>query len=168
MQRNPIGQTMTNPPDGLVPSLELLHIREEMRDPLADFFLELRNGGDDAFFHPHPLTREEATKIATSTGKDLYYALVLNKSVIAYGMLRGWDDGFEIPSLGIAVAREWRGVGVGSAMMNMLHLAARSRGARKIRLKVHVENRSAIDLYKSLGYEFLDREGEQLVGFITL
>lgn len=159
---------MTDPFNGPFSALELRRIQKDIRDPLSDFFVALQDDRDNVFFHPHPLTREQATKIANYVGHDLYYALTFDTSIVAYGLLRGWDEGFETPSLGIAVARKWRGAGVGNTMMNMLHLAARFRGAKKIRLKVHVMNHAAIDLYKSLGYEFLDKEGEQLVGFLAL
>ncbi len=58
-------------------------------------------------------------------------------SIVAYGMLRGWDEGYETPSLGIAVHSEWQARGVGRRMMEHLHQVARVRGAKRIRLKVY-------------------------------
>ncbi|WP_162601676.1 GNAT family N-acetyltransferase [Occallatibacter savannae] len=152
----------------MVPALEFRHIEDGMHHALAEFFVDLSEGADEEFFHPHPLTREHAATIASYAGMDLYYALTVGKLVIAYGMLRGWDEGFDTPSLGIAVAKRWRGIGIGRAMITMLHVAARFNGASRIRLKVHKRNTSAIELYKALGYKFQDTDGEQLIGFLTL
>jgi len=52
--------------------------------------------------------------------------------------------------------------------MHFLHAAALRRGAKRIRLKVHRENVRGIDLYKSLGYEFGQQEGSQLIGYLQL
>ena len=87
---------------------------------------------------------------------------------VAYGMLRGWDAGYAIPSLGIYVAREARGRGVARAMMERLHALARERGAAAVRLKVYPSNEPARRLYESLGYRFGAKEGEQLVGLLRL
>ena len=152
--------------DGTFP--EVLVLKEEMHHALSKFFSDLRDAGDDLYFHPHPFTNDAAKRIVGYSGRDLYYVLCIGKVIVAYGMLRGWDDGFEIPSLGIAVARAWRGRGVGNAMMHFLHVAARVRGSTMVRLKVHQDNHAAINMYKSLGYDFRLSEGDFLVGYLDL
>jgi ribosomal protein S18 acetylase RimI-like enzyme len=88
--------------------------------------------------------------------------------MIAYGMLRGWDEGYDVPSLGIVVAPAFRGQGYGRSLMHFLHAAAKARGAPAIRLKVYPENSTAVALYQSLGYVFGAKEGGQLVGLLDL
>ena len=148
--------------------LEIRILSPEWEHALAKFFSGLR-GESAAYFHPHPLTDEAATQLAQYQGEDLYYLLVDNGLVLAYGMLRGWNDGYEIPSLGIAVSPACRGKGLGELLMNFLQSAARNKGAKKIRLKVHKENVAACDLYKRLGYQLEERSGEeQLIGTLIL
>jgi ribosomal protein S18 acetylase RimI-like enzyme len=110
---------------------------------LAELFSRL----DPTYFHPHPLTAAEAARIAANTGLDIY---LMHDH--AYGFLRGWDKGFETPSLGLAVATDQQGHGYGRAMMEALHAAAQERGAARIRLRVHPENVRARRLYESFGY----------------
>lgn len=137
--------------------------------PIANFFRSIEESGDVKFFHPHPMTEEEAIKRYTYDGKDLYYIATNEKTVLAYGMLRGWDDGYAIPSLGIFVDRSVRGTGLAKAFMHFLHAAAKVKGAEKVRLKVFPENEPAFRLYKSLGYEFREeKEDGQFVGFFDL
>lgn len=50
---------------------------------------------------------------------------------------------------------ESRGQGVGSALIEAAHRAARRRGCLALRLEVRVDNVSAISLYEKLGYRRL-------------
>jgi ribosomal protein S18 acetylase RimI-like enzyme len=79
-------------------------------------------------------------------------------------MLRGWDEGYEVPSLGIAVLASARGTGLGRTFMQFLHSAARLQGAPRVRLKVYPENAAAWRLYESLGYCFEPGADHQLLG----
>lgn len=135
---------------------------------LADLFSALVARGEDASFHPHPLSASEASTRARYAGKDLYFVAVDAERVLGYAMLRGWDEGYEVPSLGIALHPAARGRGLGREFMLYLHDAARQRGAKRVRLKVYPENTAAVRLYASLGYDFGARENGQLVGHVDL
>jgi ribosomal protein S18 acetylase RimI-like enzyme len=150
------------------PPAECLNLRCELTGLLAAFFQRLVDAGIEKHFHPHPLTPDEAGRRAQYTGKDLYYALLVGGDIVAYGMLRGWDEGFEIPSLGVAVCPDSQGRGYGRLLMEFLHAVARQRGAKRVRLKVHSDNSPAISLYRSLGYVFVSEEAEQRVGYLDL
>jgi ribosomal protein S18 acetylase RimI-like enzyme len=94
--------------------------------------------------------------------------MIQDSNVIGYGMLRGWDEGYVIPSLGIALDSSVRGRGYGTALMNFLHDIAKQRGAAKVRLKVDSKNLPAIELYRGLGYIFEPEGDQDLVGFLDL
>jgi len=149
-------------------AMEIRVVRETFEQPLAEFFRDLAKAGDDKYFHPHPLTHDEARKCAQYSGEDLYYVIMENEKVIGYAMLRGWDEGYEIPSLGIAMHPSVRGVGLGELMIRFLHAAAQRRGCGKIRIRVYPQNTHAVALYKKLGYCFESEQAGQLVGFVTL
>jgi ribosomal protein S18 acetylase RimI-like enzyme len=123
---------------------------------LARLFEALEAAGDDRHFRPHPLTRREAERICHYRGLDEYRVALVDAVVVGYGMLRGWDEGFEAPSLGIAVHPDHRHQGIGRALMAALHCIAVERGAASVRLRVHPNNRDAIALYRSVGYRFDD------------
>jgi len=101
--------------------------------------------------------------VATYVGRDVYALLIDEARPVAYGMLRGWDEGYATPSLGIAVRRESQGRGYGRSMMRCLHATARSRGASRVRLRVHPDNGRARRLYESLGYAYDGVDREELV-----
>lgn len=137
-------------------------------EPLKAFLCALEQAGDDVRFKPHPFTDDTIGRLARQDGKDVYCVMVEADRVLAYGMLRGWDEGYEVPSLGIAVHPGARKEGLGRAMMSHLHGLARARGARRVRLRVLDDNAPAIALYEQLGYRFGPKEGRYLVGFLEL
>ena len=149
-------------------ALEFRLVSSDDADALADLFAALREAGDETAFHPHALDAETARAIAGRETEDLYYVAIDERRVLAYGILRGWDDGYDVPSLGIAVRPDERGSGIGRLTMLLLHEAARRKGATSIRLKVYPSNDVALGLYRSLGYAFDGEEGGQLVGRVEL
>src|SRR5580765_7609411 len=155
-----------NPEDVSIPECQAL--RPEHAVGLASLFEKLRAREMEKFFHPHPLTKDEAAKRANYAGRDFYCVCLCGKSVVGYGMLRGWDESYETPSLGVAVDPEMQGGGYGRLLMEFLHKIARQRGANRIRLKVHPDNGRAVGLYRSLGYVFSGDDGGQIIGFLEL
>jgi GNAT superfamily N-acetyltransferase len=150
------------------PVLEIVCLRPELKEPLAELFAEIQQNGETAFFHPHPFTAAEAERLCNYIGKDQYYVLLCGECILGYGMLRGWDEGYAIPSLGVFVRAEVRGRGLGKLMVQHLHAAARLREAERIRIKVYQNNHGARQVYERQGYVFEDKEGEQLIGFCNL
>jgi ribosomal-protein-alanine N-acetyltransferase len=151
------------------PSIEVRSIRPKDTDALARFFQLLKACGSDKYFHPHPLTAAHARTIANYSGKDFYVAVFEGHDILGYGMLRGWDQGYQIPSVGIAIRPDIQGRGVGRLLMNFLHLAAMRRGAKKVRLRVYPDNHSAISMYRAMGYKLAAERGRcNLVGIVTL
>lgn len=148
-------------------ALEIKRVDKTLEHPIAELFRILQNERNKTF-HPHPFTDEEAKKHAQYIGKDLYYVVLEGDHVLGYGMLRGWDEGYEVPSLGIVIHPSVRGTGLAKLFMDFLHTAARRRGARKVRLKVYPDNTAAVNLYKKLGYVFESKKAGQLVGFVDL
>ena len=150
--------------------MEIVRLTPERQEGLKLFLHNLKDGGDDEFFSPHSTDDLSISKIATQNSKDLYYLIVEGKQVIGYGLLRGWDEGYAIPSLGMAIHPLVRGIGLGKLFMNFLHMLAFRRGASKVRLRVNKKNDKAISLYKGLGYVFNDdiKQAEYLVGLKNL
>lgn len=83
---------------------------------------------------------------------------------MGYGMLRGWEEGWAVPSLGLAIHPRFRGLGAGRRLLTHLHERARFRGADTVRLKVYRTTGAAIALYTSLGYRFEPSSDTELLG----
>ncbi len=150
--------------------IELVALSIERQNDLARFLYELDKNGDTTFFSPHAIDTASIGKLIRTTKRDLYYLLVEGRNVLGYGLLRGWDEGYEIPSLGLATHPSVRGKGFGKLLMNFLHLAALRRGCSKVRLRVESANFAAISMYKSYGYVFEEdtMQSNYLIGFKIL
>ncbi len=136
----------------------------DIRAPTVEDLTDLFGVLETEYFLPHPMTGEAAARIAGHVGRDVYLVGCEGGVTVAYGMLRGWDEGFAIPYLGIAVRPSHYRRGFGRAMMRALQELAQARGAREVRLRVHDENERAQRLYESLGYAYIGRErGERLM-----
>lgn len=146
--------------------LEIVHLRPAHIGALTKLFAAVAADPTGKSFHPHPFDSAQARRICEYQGKDLYYALAKAGEFVGYGMLRGWDEGYEVPSLGIYIAPAFRGTGAARILMQHLHLSARRSGAPSVRLKVYKDNTAALELYRSLGYTFDEssRSDGQIVG----
>jgi len=150
-------------------ALEFRKVSSELQKPLEVFFKDLEESGIERYFHPHPLSKAEAERVSQYAGQDLYYVAVMENRVLGYGLLRGWDEGYAIPSLGIALHPSVQGQGLGKTFMYFLHAASRLRGADKIKLKVYPDNIRSLNLYMSMGYIFQTvGEHGQLEGLLNL
>lgn len=151
--------------------LEIVRLGEDRIDGLLAMLRAIAEEGMTRWFEPHPFTRAHLQSLCAEGVRDLYYVMCAGPEVIGYGLLRGWDEGYDVPSLGIAIHPGRRGKGLGLALMEFLHAAAALRGSRKVRLRVYDNNEAAIALYRRLGYQFdafAGGSGQPVVGFKQL
>ncbi|HVF08304.1 MAG TPA: diaminopimelate decarboxylase [Actinomycetota bacterium] len=92
----------------------------------------------------HPWTDRTAQIVATDAGGRLIGHLYIERE--AHPVTR------HVASLGIAVAADARGLGVGSALMAEAMRWARLVGVDKVVLSVYPGNRAAIGLYRRFGF----------------
>jgi len=164
-----------SPPSAAAPAGPAIGLRcrrltaRNVHDLLA-FLTRLTAAGDGRWFHPHPFTREAVEELAAPGRVDEYHVWAAGRDgpVVAYGMLRGWEAGYTMPSLGIAVDPQWRGQGIGRRLVTHLHVIAAARGAGTVRLKVDRSNTTAIALYQAFGYEFRPFSDSEWLGLVNL
>lgn len=135
-------------------------LRPGREQALARFFAALVAAGDDAFFSPHATDVDTLGALAAQPGDDLYFVFIEDEDVLAYGLLRGWNEGYDVPSLGIAVHPSARAAGLGRLVMDYLEAMARHRGAPAVRLRVHKDNARAIGMYERRGYAMQPDAGD--------
>ena len=104
------------------------------------------------WFHPHSLTASEAQQVCCYSGWDLYLGAFLGAEMVGYALLRGWDEGFSVPTFGVAVIPEQRGQGVGDALASAAIDLARAKDAEEVLLHVNPSNRLATRWYERLGF----------------
>jgi ribosomal protein S18 acetylase RimI-like enzyme len=133
-----------------------------------DFLKDLTDNQEENIFHPHAFDINTIKKIISSNSLDEYWIMCQDEQIVSYGILRGWDEGFTIPSIGIAVSPNYRKFGFGKKMMLFLHSRAKERGVSKIRLTVYKDNIKAINLYNKLGYVLESQSDSTFVGYLEI
>jgi ribosomal protein S18 acetylase RimI-like enzyme len=143
-------------------------------EELAVFFEAIASDAAvTAFFHPHPFTREQAEWVCGRGPelRDRYLVATEGDSpaIVGYAMLRGWDEGYDVPAFGVCVRPDRQGRGLGRLLLEHAVGAAKAAGATRMMLKVHRDNAGARRLYESAGFSFApDQETEQVVGYKEL
>jgi ribosomal protein S18 acetylase RimI-like enzyme len=106
---------------------------------------------------------EERDGIATEPPVDVdarttQFAASIDGTIVAVaagefvGSLHVDGSRFGVGELGMAVARPWRGRGVGSALLTAAIEKARAEGLHKLSLEVFPHNEAAIALYRKFGF----------------
>jgi ribosomal protein S18 acetylase RimI-like enzyme len=103
-------------------------------------------------FDPFALTSAKARWIAQQRRRDAYYLAISREQPVGMSMLRGFDDGYEIPSFGVFVDHLRHGEGIGRRLTVWTIDQARLRGCPAVRLSVYSDNPAARGLYASLGF----------------
>ena len=115
---------------------------ESDRLPLALLFTAVAEEGDRIGAEP-PVDVERR-----AASWDLGSTLVASAQGDAIGLLFVIQSGFGFGEIGMMVAADWRGRGVGTALVAAAIEWARARGLHKLTLSVFPHNEAAIALYR--------------------
>jgi perosamine synthetase len=127
-------------------------------DDLATMLERSRGGAGMHYFDPFPMSEESARRLAVEPRLDRYYVAIADDRIVALSMLRGWDEGYSVPSFGIMVDPEWHGRSVGSALTDYTLAAAERLGCGEVRLSVYASNGRAVEMYRRRGFVESSRE----------
>lgn len=146
--------------------MEIIDFKPEHIENFINFTND--NEGDLNFFYPHKMDGASLYNMLIYKKSDQYKIMVHDHRIIGYGLLRGWDEGYEIPSLGIIIDRNFRGLGLSKTFMMFLESTAKIKGATQMRLVVNKLNKVAIDVYLKLGYTLSEHNEHQLIGIKSI
>lgn len=128
---------------------------------LPDLIKFLNQGFED-YFVPVHFNTATFVNMLRKDGIDLSASIVLihedQPCGVAFIARRGWTS--RLAAMGIA--KETRGKGAGSWLMNILIDQARQRGEREMVLEVIEQNEAAVKLYQKYGFQVVRR----LVGWV--
>ncbi len=127
-------------------SLQIRPARDDDRVPLAVVFAAVAEERDGIATEP-PVDVEAR---AASWTLDGTLVAVAGAEIIGSVHLEPSRHGFG--EINMAIVREWRGCGVGSALLAAAIDSARERGLHKLSLGVFAHNVAAIALYRKYGF----------------
>ena len=129
-----------------VESFEIRAATDADRLPIAVLFAALAEERDGIATEP-PVDVEARAASWTLEG-----TLVAVAGTDVVGSLHLWPTPHGFADFGMGVAKEWRGRGVGSALLTAAIEWARERSLHKLSLSVFAHNTAAIALYRKLGF----------------
>jgi putative acetyltransferase len=129
-----------------VDEIEVRPAEDEDRLPLARIFAGVAEERDGIATEP-PVDVEE--RAASWTLDGTLVAVVGGRIV---GSIHVEDSKHGFGDIGMAVSQEWRGRGVGSALLAAAIEDARRRGLHKLALSVFPHNDAGIALYRKFGF----------------
>lgn len=138
--------------------LEITEFRTADTEALARFFEANDREETRDVFHPFPLNRHTVETRIACAGRDRYYVAWKDNGVVGFFMLRGWDDGYSVPSFGVLVDFRWRGRGVGKMLTAYAVSEAERLGCERIRLSVYASHQRALKMYRAFGFREVKRE----------
>jgi ribosomal protein S18 acetylase RimI-like enzyme len=109
-------------------------------------------------FNPFPMSSATAQFIACGEHKDRYFGAFVDGRLVGLAMLRGWDDGYIVPSFGIVVDHRFHGCGIGSQLTDFAISEAVRLGCSQVRLSVYASNVQAYRIYVARGFHEISRE----------
>jgi len=150
-----------------VKGLECRLLSPEFADSLGDLFEVCQKNGDERFFYPHSLTREEAYRLSHYEGADAYYVLLFDEEVIGYGLERGYDEGYGVPTSGRLIHPQFRDCGIGTMFTRFLYASAFLRGADEILVHIEPDNIASLVQNMKMGHA-PDFDGKRFCGKASL
>jgi RimJ/RimL family protein N-acetyltransferase len=127
-------------------SLRIRPAEDPDRLPLATLFAAVAEERDGIATEP-PV---DVDAWAARWTLDGTLVAVANDEIV--GSLHVDESRFGFGEIGMAVARDWRGRGVGTALIAAAIEWARERGLHKLSLSVFAHNERAIGLYRKVGF----------------
>ena len=122
------------------------------------------------YFIPFSFDENSIKKILGRAKNDKYFGVFISKELVGFYMLRGFDDGYDIPSYGIWIAEKFSGLGLSKLTLQHTISYCKINGIKKIMLKVHPDNSIAKKTYERYGFkqEGTDTKNNNLIYFKDL
>lgn len=92
------------------------------------------------FFYAFGSDEKTISEILSAARKDVYAGVFWQEKLVSFFMLRGWDEGFEYPSLGVFVDEEHRGKRLLPLMLESAKVICKLSGVNKLIAKSHPDN----------------------------
>jgi RimJ/RimL family protein N-acetyltransferase len=104
------------------------------------------------FFTPFRFDHATVLKLLTQRDQDLFFGIYWQERLIGFSMLRGWDEGYEVPAYGVLIDEKYSGYGLATLTLRLVKAVCRLRGSPAIMLKVHPANTRATKLFERAGF----------------
>lgn len=112
------------------------------------------------FFHPFGYDEDSVAGALAGQGQDVFTGLFWDGHIVGFFMLRGWNEGYEVPAFGILVDEQYRGCGLEMAALDTAKVICRLRNVPRLMIKMHPDNISARGVARKTGFAHTGVEAE--------
>ncbi len=145
-------------------SLEIFELKESNAKQLS---IKLLTEPKDyiKYFDPFDFSETTIKIILQQKKNDKYFGIFFYNELAGCYMLRGFDEGFEIPSYGVWIASKFSNSGLSTLTLFHAFSFCKLNKIKKLMLKVYPDNIVAKKLYESLGFHQtgIDTNGNKLI-----
>ena len=147
-------------------TVTLRFLKTEDTEALVDFYESVELAAY-RFYSPAPPTRESAAKKTAAALAPNWVCIVAEaegSAIVGYNWCK-WNPAYDEPSIfGICVRRDYRGNGLGKALMTRLLDVAAEAGPEVMSLTVQMANPRAVALYTSMGFKIVREQTRGRIG----
>ncbi|HZH32537.1 MAG TPA: GNAT family N-acetyltransferase [Pyrinomonadaceae bacterium] len=104
------------------------------------------------FFHPFGYDEPAIADALARQGRDVFMGLFWREGIVGFFMLRGWNEGYEVPAFGILIDEQYRGHGLEMAALDTAKVICRLRNVSRLMIKMHPDNISAKGVARKTGF----------------
>ncbi len=92
------------------------------------------------FFYAFSADESAIAAILSASKMDIYSGVFWKEELAGVYMLRGWDDGYDVPAFGVLIDEKYRGGAFMRLALDTAKLICRLSGAKRLMAKIHPEN----------------------------
>ena len=132
-----------------------LIIKKLTAESAGEISLLLKNESPEysRYFIPFTFELETIRQILNNLKKDSFWGIFINNKLVGFYMLRGFDEGYEIPSYGVWISKEYSGKGLSKLTLQHAISFCAINHIKKMMLKVHPQNSIAKRMYEKFGFK---------------
>lgn len=136
-------------------SLKELTIKRLNSDSALELSQLLQNENKEysRYFIPFEFDLEIISNKIKNLHRDSFWGIFIEDKLVGFYMLRGFDQGYEIPSYGVWISKEFSGKGLAKLTLQHAISYCKINRITELMLKVHPENLQAKKIYEDFGFK---------------
>lgn len=104
------------------------------------------------FFRPFDFNQASICHMLLNREQDVFMGMFWQGRLVGFFMLRGWDEGYEVPAYGALIDEAHSGYGLATLSLRIAKAISKLSRAPRIMLKVHQANTRAKSLFERAGF----------------
>ena len=122
------------------------------------------------YFHPFNFDITSVKSNMEKVKNDIFFGIFVDQKIVGFYMLRGWDEGYDVPAYGVFISPDYNGLGLGKLTIQHAISFCRVNQIKKIMLKVYPDNLLAKRMYEAFGFirKSIDKKNNNLIYFKEL